>query len=62
MVGPLVYDLAKQHVSDLLAERDMDRLAAQCQAEPRSVKVPRTDVRRLFPPLRPPAGTAPTRA
>ena len=26
MVGPLVYDLARQHVSELLAERAMDRL------------------------------------
>ena len=25
----LVYDLAKQHVAELLAERELDRLAAQ---------------------------------
>ena len=29
MIGPLIYDLAQQHVSELLAEREMDRLAAQ---------------------------------
>jgi len=29
MVGPLVYDLAKLHVANLLAEREMDRLAAR---------------------------------
>ena len=28
MVGPLVYDLAQQHIAELRAERDQDRLAA----------------------------------
>ena len=57
MVGPLVYDLAKQHVAELLAEREMDRLAAQLTKEHRSW-LPRIDTRRLVPPLRPSTGTA----
>ena len=56
MIGPLVYALAQQHVSELLAEREMDRLAAQASREPRTWK-PRFDFRRLFPPLRPNRGS-----
>jgi hypothetical protein len=50
MIGPLVYDLAKQHVSELLAERDMDRLGAQAPRTSRTPR-PRIDVHRWFPPL-----------
>ena len=57
MVGPLVYDLAKQHVTELLAEREMDRLAAQLTREHRSW-LPKIDVRRLLPPARPSMGAA----
>jgi hypothetical protein len=35
MVGPLVYDLARQHVAELLAEREMDRLAAELPPTPK---------------------------
>ena len=61
MVGPLVYDLAQQHVSELLAERAMDRLAAQA---PRDVDATRAriDVRRLFPRLNQNRGSAAARA
>ena len=50
MIGPLVYDLAKLHVSEMLAEREMDRLAAEAPREPRIRKL-RFDFRRLLPPL-----------
>ena len=61
MVGPLVYDLAKQHVSELLAEREMDRLAAQAPREARDWK-PKISFRQLFPPLSPHRGSAASNA
>ena len=61
MVGPLVYDLAQQHVSELLAERAMDRLAAQVPRDVDSPR-PRIDVCRLFPPLNQKRGSAAARA
>ena len=50
MVGPLVFDLVKQHCAELLAEREMDRLAAVTRPEGRSR---RSAIRfpRVFPPL-----------
>jgi hypothetical protein len=48
MVGPLVYDLAKQHVSELLAEREGDRLAAQLPPAPKK-GTPRFHFGWLFP-------------
>ena len=57
MVGPLVYDLAKRHVEDLLAERASDRLAAACHPE-RGSRVPKIDFRRLVLSPRRPSGTA----
>jgi hypothetical protein len=32
MVDPVVFDLVKQHHAELLAEREMDRLASQLRA------------------------------
>jgi hypothetical protein len=57
MVGPLVYDLAKLHVEELLAERAHDRLAAACHPEQGS-RVPKLDLRRLWLSPRQPSGTA----
>jgi hypothetical protein len=61
MIGPLVYDLAKQHVDDLLAERANDRLATACHPE-RGSRVPKIDFRRLLTPPRKPVGTMPAAA
>ena len=61
MVGPLVYDLARLHVADLHAEREMDRLAAHVVREPR-FRLPKVDFRRLLPPMRPGNGAATARA
>ena len=47
MVGPLVYDLAKQHISELLAEREGDRLAAQAPSAPKKSTL-KFDFGRLF--------------
>jgi hypothetical protein len=48
MVGPLVYDLAKQHVAELLAEREMDRRAAQIAPAPKRI-LPKFDFGRFLP-------------
>ena len=61
MVGPLVYDLAQQHVAELLAERATDRLAAQIVRTPRPAS-PRVNIWRLLPPMRPWTGSASARA
>ncbi len=60
MLGPLDYDLAQQHISELLAERAMDRLAAQVPRKARA-RGPRIDIRRQLPPLRAKNGSAPAR-
>ena len=57
MVGPLVYDLAKLHTAELLAERAKDRLAEQACGQPHAW-VPKIDIRRLLPPLRTSTGSA----
>ena len=57
MVGPLIYDLAKLHVDELLAERATDRPATQVAAGHGS-RLPKFDVRRLFTVPRPPMGSA----
>ena len=56
MVGPLVYDLAKLHVAELLEERARDRLAEHPAPEGSS-RTPRIDFRRLLRPLRTMTGT-----
>lgn len=61
MVGPLVYDLAQQHVSELLSERAMDRLAAEVPRTERP-RAPRLDFRLTLPLFRRPNGSAPARA
>ena len=61
MLGPLDYDLAQQHISELLAERAMDRLAAQL-SRPSRARGPRIDIRRVLPPLHPKTGSAQARA
>lgn len=48
MVGPLVYDIAKQRQAELRAERDMDRLAAQVSSVPHK-NAPALDLGRFFP-------------
>ena len=61
MVGPLVYDVARQHVAELLSEREMDRLAAQAPRKSRHW-APSFDIRRLLPPLSLKRGSAPLQA
>ena len=61
MLGPLDYDLAQQHISELLAERAMDRLAAQL-SRPSPARGRRIDIRRLLRPLHPKTGSAQARA